>query len=86
VSPRSGSNRDYRRRRPYAEIERRDGLEDEPERVSLVFCWSAGKTVQAFGALENLMDLQTVPALAFLDGVFAATLWADRVWLLVLLC
>lgn len=44
----------------------------------------SGETVQAFGALENLMDLQTVPALAFLDGVFAAALWADWVWLLVL--
>ena len=64
-----------------AEVERRDSLEDEPKWVRLVFRWSTGKTVQAFGALENLMDLQTVAALAFLDGVFAAALWAHRVLL-----
>ena len=67
-----------------AEIERRDRLEDESERIRLVLCWSTREAVQTFGALENLMDWQTVPALAFLDSVFAATLWADRVWLLVL--
>src|SRR5713101_3545270 len=64
-----------------AEVERRDSLEDEPERVHLVFRWGTGKTVQAFGALENLMDLQTVAALAFLDGVFAAALRAHGVLL-----
>src|SRR5712692_5352224 len=62
-----------------AEVERRDSLEDEPERVRLVFCWSTGETVQAFGALENLMSLQTVAALAFLDGAFAAALRAHGV-------
>ncbi len=62
-----------------AEVERRDRLENEPKWVRLVFRWSAGETVQAFGALENLMDLETVPALAFLDDALAPTLWADGI-------
>ena len=62
-----------------AEVERRDSLEDEPEWVRLVLRWSAGETVQAFGALENLMDLQTVAALAFLDGALAPALRADGI-------
>jgi hypothetical protein len=62
-------------------VPRESCLEDEPERVRLVFRWSAGETVQAFGALENLMDLQTVAALAFLDCVFAAALRAHGVLL-----
>ena len=60
-----------------AEVERRDSLEDEPEWVRLVFPWSAGETVQAFGAAVDLQRLQAVSPFAFLGGDLASAVRAD---------
>ena len=60
-----------------AEIERRDGFEDNPERVGLVLARLAGEAMQAFGAAIDLQCLQAISAFAFLCGALASALWAD---------
>jgi hypothetical protein len=62
-----------------AEIERRDGLEDHPERVGLVLARLAGEAMQALGAAIDLQCLQAIPAFAFLGGALAPALRADGI-------
>lgn len=64
------------------EIERGDSVEDCIERISLVFAGCASEAMQTFAAAEHLQGAHAVAPLAFLDGVFAAALWTDRVWYL----
>ncbi len=68
-------------RQRMAEIERRDGFEDEPERIGFILAWLAGEAMQAFGAAVDLQCLQAISAFAFLCGVLAAALRTGGVWL-----
>jgi hypothetical protein len=60
-----------------AEIERRDGFEDHPERVGPVPARLAGEAMQALGAAVDLQRLQAIPAFALLCGALAPALRAD---------
>ena len=52
-----------------AEIVCGDRFEDVLQGVNLVSTWSPGESVEAFGALVELKDLEAVASFAFLDGV-----------------
>src|SRR6266852_3658001 len=60
-----------------AEVERRDGFEDQPEGIGFVLASSTGEAMQTFGAAVDLQRLQAVSPFAFLGGALASAVWAD---------
>ena len=52
-----------------AEIVSRDRFEDVLQWVGSISSWGPGESVEAFGALVELKDLEAVTSFPFLDGV-----------------
>jgi hypothetical protein len=71
VAVKSSAEDGLRIRERVTEVERGDGLEHEFEGIGFVLPWRAGEAVQALAAAKNLQRLETVAALALLDGVLA---------------